>query len=90
MAGAAPSFYPLTCGLKLISEHGYDTTTAQDIVQAVGVSTMTFFRHFLSKEDVVLGMSPDSNAIIAAAEALKSSSKDLYPVKLPMLFYRWL
>ncbi|WP_281703134.1 TetR/AcrR family transcriptional regulator [Cryptobacterium curtum] len=88
MAGAAPSFYPLTCGLKLISEHGYDTMTAQDIAQAVGVSTMTFFRHFLSKEDVILGMSPDGNAIMAAEEAFKNSSKDLYPVKLSMLFYR--
>lgn len=39
-----------SCGLKLIVEYGYDETAAQDIAQAAGVSTMTFFRHFPSKE----------------------------------------
>ena len=44
------------CGIRLIATHGYEKTTAQDIAAAAGVSTMTFFRHFPSKEDVVLGM----------------------------------
>lgn len=59
-----------SCGLRLIAERGYDKTTARDIAQAAGVSVMTFFRHFPSKEDVVLGMPPDSNAIMAAERTL--------------------
>lgn len=58
------------CGIRLIATHGYEKTTAQDIAAAAGVSTMTFFRHFPSKEDVVLGMPPDSDGVAAAEQAL--------------------
>jgi len=40
--------------LRLFLANGYDATTVDAIAQAAGVSHMTFFRYFPTKEDVVL------------------------------------
>ena len=69
------------CGIRLIAERGYDGTTAQDIARAAGVSTMTFFRHFPSKEDVVLGMPPDSDGVAAAEQALGAIAAGTSPLE---------
>lgn len=39
--------------LRLFLEQGYDATTVEQIAAAAGVSHMTFFRHFPTKESVV-------------------------------------
>lgn len=39
--------------LRLFLEHGYEATTVEQIAAAAGVSHMTFFRHFPTKESVV-------------------------------------
>ena len=39
--------------LRLFEHNGFDTTTVQEIADAAGVSHMTFFRHFPTKESVV-------------------------------------
>ena len=41
--------------LRLFAEQGYDETTTQEIASAAGVSHMTFFRHFPTKESVFEG-----------------------------------
>jgi AcrR family transcriptional regulator len=41
-------------GLDLIERQGYDRTTAAQIAAAAGVTEMTFFRHFPTKEQLVL------------------------------------
>ena len=53
--------------LRLFGEQGYDATTVEQIAGAAGVSHMTFFRYFPTKEDVVLSDSYDP--MIAAAVA---------------------
>ena len=69
------------CGIRLIATHGYEKTTTQDIAAAAGVSTMTFFRHFPSKEDVVLGMPPDSDGVAAAEQALGAIATGTSPLE---------
>jgi AcrR family transcriptional regulator len=41
-------------GLDLIERQGYEQTTAAQIAAAAGVTEMTFFRHFATKEQLVL------------------------------------
>ncbi len=56
-----PSSSPTTrsrlqyAALRLFREQGYDATSVAEISRSVGVSHMTFFRHFPTKESVVVG-----------------------------------
>ncbi|MFC7545645.1 TetR/AcrR family transcriptional regulator [Plantactinospora sp. GCM10030261] len=40
--------------MRLFVERGYDGTTVNDVAEAAGVSPMTVYRHFPTKEDLVL------------------------------------
>jgi len=53
---------------RLFAEQGYDATTVEQIARAAGVSHMTFFRHFATKDAVVLddGFDPTIAAAVAA------------------------
>lgn len=42
------------CALELFTTQGYDETTVEQIATAAGVSHMTFFRHFPTKESVLV------------------------------------
>jgi AcrR family transcriptional regulator len=54
--------------LELFLEHGFDATTVTQVAAAAGVSHMTFFRHFPTKEDVVLD-DPYDDVIVGAVLA---------------------
>ncbi len=41
--------------MRLFTERGYDSTTIADIAAAADVSSMTVFRYFPTKEDLVMG-----------------------------------
>ncbi|MEV4623120.1 helix-turn-helix domain-containing protein [Asanoa sp. NPDC049573] len=43
-----------THAIRLFTERGYDATTVADVAEAAGVSPMTVYRHFPTKEDLVL------------------------------------
>lgn len=45
-------------GLTLFAERGYENVTTSHVATAAGVSPVTFFRYFPTKEDLVLGMLP--------------------------------
>ncbi len=40
--------------MRLFTERGYDATTVAGVAEAAGVSPMTVYRHFPTKEDLVL------------------------------------
>ncbi|MEU8003612.1 TetR/AcrR family transcriptional regulator [Catellatospora sp. NPDC049111] len=42
------------CALDLFETHGYDQTTVAQIAQVAGVTEMTFFRHFATKDRLVV------------------------------------
>jgi AcrR family transcriptional regulator len=44
----------LRAALELFDERGYDATTAAAIAERAGVTEMTFFRHFPSKDAVLI------------------------------------
>lgn len=62
--------------LRLFLDQGYDATTVEQVAKAAGVSHMTVFRHFPTKEDLVL--QDEYDPIIA--EAIRSR-----PVTEPIL-----
>jgi AcrR family transcriptional regulator len=43
-----------THAVRLFTDRGYDATTVADVAEAAGVSAMTVYRHFPTKEDLVL------------------------------------
>ncbi len=56
-------------GLALIVDEGYESVTVEQIARAAGVSHMTFFRHFPTKQSLVLQDPFDPE--IAAAVAVQ-------------------
>ena len=63
--------------MRLFLEHGYDATTVEQIAAAAGVSHMTFFRHFPTKDDVVV--TDDYDPLIA--ELIRARPADEHPVE---------
>src|SRR3954462_15856175 len=45
--------------LRLVSEHGLDRVSVDDIAERADVSPRTFFNYFPAKDDAVLGLDPD-------------------------------
>ena len=60
--------------LRLFGERGFDATTIHDITEAADVTPRTFFLHFGSKEDVLLGDARDG--VAAFEEMLRDRPDD--------------
>jgi AcrR family transcriptional regulator len=61
--------------LELISENGFENTTADEIAAQAGISRSTFFRYFATKEDVVLSQLEDNGQELAAAVRARPSTE---------------
>ena len=61
--------------LELFTTRGFDETTVEQIAAAAGVSHMTFFRHFPTKESVIVEDPYDP----LIADAVRAQSVDLHP-----------
>ncbi|MCQ8772912.1 TetR/AcrR family transcriptional regulator [Streptomyces telluris] len=57
--------------VRLFTERGYDATTVTDVAEAAGMSPMTVYRHFPTKEDLVL---VDHNGRLVAERIAASSA----------------
>src|SRR3569832_411528 len=64
---------------RLFLERGFDTVTVAEVARAAGVSSVTVFKHFPRKEDLLLDRAPD------AVEVLRSAVRDGGPDVLESL-----
>ena len=82
--GPSPRERILAAAALLFAENGVDRTGVDTIIQAAGVAKATFYRHFPSKDDLVVAwlQSPGTRWLDAAraeAEARASSALDVVP-----------
>ena len=87
--------------LRLFLDRGYDGTTVEEIAAAAGVSHMTFFRYFPTKEAVVVSdgydpmiagliaeRPPEEDALTALHRALDEGLARVYEADREALFVR--
>lgn len=65
-------------GLRLFAERGFDETTIEDITEAADVARGTFFRHFATKEEVVL---PDKSELLGRLRRALAERPSTEPVQ---------
>lgn len=70
--------------LRLFTERGFDEVSIEEVARAAGVSHMTFFRHFPTKESVVLD-DPYDPLLGAAVEEQNTDLPALERVRLAVL-----
>lgn len=65
-----------TAAMRLFVERGFRNTTAEDIAAAADVSRRTFFLHFTSKDEVLLGHIEEQLAMLRAELAVAPAALD--------------
>lgn len=69
-----------SAALRLVAERGLEHVTVEDIAEAVDVSTRTFFNHFSSKEEAIVG--PDPGRLEALRESLDAQPAEQAPLEV--------
>ena len=75
--GDALTVETAAAAVRYLAEHGYETTTASELADAIGMSRSTFFRRFGSKEDVIFA---EHDLALSRLELLLAHT-DLSPVE---------
>jgi AcrR family transcriptional regulator len=70
--------------MRLFLAKGYDATTVQEVAAAAGVSHMTFFRYFPTKEDVVLADDYDP-VVVELVRARPAGEPDVERIRHALL-----
>ncbi|MFD0733254.1 TetR/AcrR family transcriptional regulator [Planotetraspora mira] len=63
---------------RLFAAQGFEATTVEEIAAAAGMSKRSFFRYFVSKEDLVLGNLEDVGREVAAALAERPADESAW------------
>lgn len=71
----SPPHTSSTAAIRRLAEQGYESTTAEDLAEAVGMSRSTFFRRFGSKDDVIFA--DHDHALARLTEFLASTELPL-------------
>ena len=67
-----------TAALELFAAHGYQTTTIDEIGERVGIKGPSVYKHFRSKQDLLLDIMVETiDALIAAQRAAIRSGSDV-------------
>jgi AcrR family transcriptional regulator len=64
--------------VRLFTERGFDATTVEDITEAADVAPRTFFLHFASKEDVLLGDATELARGLVSALAARPEDEPVF------------
>lgn len=63
-------------GIRLFVEKGFQNTTVDEIVEPLGISRRTFFRHFATKEDVLFLWYEELTEELVTACAARPADED--------------
>lgn len=67
--------------MELYAERGYDQTTVAEIAQRAGVTSRTFFRHFVDKREVLFaGTDAVRDLLVGALDAVPATTAPLSAV----------
>lgn len=78
----------LEVSLALFNEKGYEKTTIQDIVNALGMSKGAIYHHFKSKDEIIEALSEHCYHGDAQMELLRNASDKTGIEKLRAIIYR--
>lgn len=78
----------LEVSLALFNEKGYEKTTIQDIVNALGMSKGAIYHHFKSKDEIIEALSERCYHGDAQMELLRNASDKTGIEKLRAIIYR--
>ncbi|MFR5527352.1 MAG: TetR/AcrR family transcriptional regulator, partial [[Clostridium] innocuum] len=78
----------LEVSLALFNEKGYEKTTIQDIVNALGMSKGAIYHHFKSKDEIIEALSERCYHNDTQMELLRNASDKTGIEKLRAIMYR--